>query len=129
MDVVPIGGVSFGYNNILKTYFKQGKFKGLKSFTGEELTKVSLDHIIPHSHGGASVTGNYILTNVKENTMRDTQSIDYYLDRNYKGAMQYIGWFLSHKVKGFDCLAYALSIIKNINRNSKKYIIKREDIQ
>ena len=79
-----VDGVSFGYSNILKTYFKQGKFKGLKSFTGEELTKVSLDHIIPHSHGGPSVTGNYILTNVKENTMRDTQSIDYYLDKNYK---------------------------------------------
>lgn len=118
--------ITFGYSSKLKTLFKQGKFEGLKSFSGEELKHPSLDHIQPKSKGGKNELGNYVLTNCKENSKRGNQNIDYYLDKNIKGVMEYIKWFETHVVEGFDCRSYAFKVMKAINRYSDKYMIINE---
>lgn len=120
--------IHFGYSSPLKTLYKQGKFKGLKSFTGEELKHPSLDHIKPKSLGGENELGNYVLTNRKENSKRGNKNIDYYLENNLAGVMEYIKWFETHIVEGFDCRAYAKKIINTINRVSEKFIIINEKV-
>ena len=123
MYISGINNVSFGYSSPLKTFCRQGKFKGLKSFSGEELTNPSLDHIRPKSKGGKNELYNYVLTNRKENFHRGNKNIDYYIEKNPKGMQDYIDWFLTHNVEGFDCRKYALQIINQINRLSEKFII------
>lgn len=123
MDVKPTNSVTFGYNNQLKTFYKLGKFQGLKSFSGEPLLHPSLDHIKPKSKGGKNDIGNYVLTNCKENRIRGNKNIDYYLIKNRKGVEDYIDWFLTHTVEGFDCKGYILKVINTINRLSENFII------
>lgn len=127
--LLPDGGISpicFGYSSPLKTLYKQGKFQGLKSFSGEELKHPSLDHIVPKSLGGKNELGNYVLTNCKENHARGAENIDYYLEKNLAGVMAYIRWFESHVIEGFDCKGYATKIINTINKASKKFLIINE---
>ena len=118
--------ILFGYKSQLKTLYGQGKLKGLKSFSGEELTQPSVDHIKPKSKGGKSDLGNYVLTNQKENSERGSKNIDFYLEKNLKGAIEYINWFWTHKVDGFDCIGYVQRIIKAINAESEKFKIISE---
>ena len=118
--------IHFGYRSELKTLYRQGKLKGLKSFSGQELTQVSIDHIKPKSRGGKSDLGNYVLTNQQENSERGSKNIDFYLEKNLKGAIEYINWFWTHKVEGFDCIGYVNRIIKAINAESEKFKIISE---
>ena len=118
--------ILFGYKSQLKTLYKQRKLEGLKSFSGQELTQISVDHIKPKSKGGKSNLGNYVLTNQQENSERGSKNIDYYLEKNLKGAIEYINWFRTHKVDGFDCIGYAQRIIKAINAESEKFKIISE---
>lgn len=118
--------IHFGYKSPLKDLYKQGKLKGLKSFSGEELKNVSLDHIKPKSKGGKNEIGNYVLTNQKENADRGNRNIDYYIEKNQQGMLDYIEWFETHKIEGFDCIGYIRKVIKTINSVSKNFIIINE---
>ena len=115
--------ITFGYHSPLKDLYKQGKLEGLKSFSGEELTHPSIDHIKPKSLGGASELGNYVLTNRKENMIRGNRNIDYYIEKNQQAMLDYIEWFETHVIEGFDCKAYAKKVINAINRFSNNFII------
>lgn len=115
--------IHFGYKSQLKDLYKQGKLEGLKSFSGKELTNVSIDHIVPKSKGGKNILGNYVLTNVEENSNRGNRNIDYYIEENQQGVLDYINWFETHKVPGFDCIGYIRKVINTINRVSKNFII------
>lgn len=123
MRIQPTDSVVFRYHSPLKDLYKQGKFHGLRSISGEDITKVSIDHIQPKSKGGRNSIGNYVLANMKENADRGNQNIDYYLDRNIQGVLDYIEWFKSNRVEGFDCIGYIQKVINTINRVSNKYII------
>ena len=118
-----IDNITFGYSSPLKTLYKQGKFKGLKSFSGQELKHPSIEHIKPKSKGGKNELYNYVLTNCKENFQRGNQNIDYYIEQNPQGLHDYIDWFLTHEVEGFNCRQYILQVINQINRVSEKFII------
>lgn len=129
VDLVPdikYPPIIFGYSSELKTLWKKGKLEGLKSFTGEELKHASIDHILPKSKGGKNEIGNYVLTNCKENTARGNRNIDYYITANEQGMLDYIKWFETHKVEGFDCIGYIRKVINTINRVSEKFIILNE---
>lgn len=113
----------FGYSSKLKDLYRQGKLEGLKSFSGEELKHPSIDHIKPKSKGGKNILGNYVLTNCKENSLRGDKNIDYYIENNEQGMLDYIKWFETHKVPGFDCIGYIRKVINTINNVSEKFII------
>lgn len=115
--------IVFGYSSKLKDLYRQGKFEGLKSFSGQELKHPSIDHIKPKSKGGKNILGNYVLTNCKENSLRGDKNIDYYIENNEQGMMDYIKWFETHKVPGFDCIGYIRKVINTINNVSEKFII------
>jgi hypothetical protein len=125
MDIKPIdrNQISFQYHSPLKDLYKAGKFEGLKSFSGEELKHPSIEHIKPKSKGGKNGLGNYVLTNRKENMLRGNQNIDYYIERNKQGVLDYIKWFETHTVEGFDCKGYIQKVINTINRISDSFII------
>lgn len=120
--------VLYGYKSPLKDLYKQGKLQGLKSFSGEELIKPSIDHIQPKSKGGNNNIGNYILTNQQENADRGSKNIDYYIEKNQQGMLDYIEWFETHKIKGFDCKGYIQKVINTINRVSENFIIINEKV-
>lgn len=122
----PIYNPNFGYHSELKDLFKAGKLQGLKSFSGQELTQPSIDHIKPKSKGGGNNIGNYILTNRKENADRGNKNIDYYIEKNQQGMLDYIKWFETHKVERFDCIGYIRKVINTINRVSENFIIINE---
>ena len=128
MDIKIYPSAIFGYHSPLKDLYKAGKLEGLKSFSGEELIKPSIDHIVPKSKGGRDNIGNYVLTNQKENSERGNQNIDYYIERNKQGMLDYIDWFLTHKVEGFDCIGYIRKVINTINLVSKNFIIINEKV-
>jgi hypothetical protein len=115
--------IAFGYSSKLKDLYRQGKLEGLKSFSGEELKHPSIDHIKPKSKGGKNILGNYVLTNCKENSLRGDKNIDYYIENNEQGMLDYIKWFETHKVPGFDCIGYIRKVINTINNVSEKFII------
>lgn len=123
MRVDCISGLSFKYHSPLRDLYKQGKLNGLKSFSGEELTSPSIDHVIPKSKGGKNNIGNYVLTNQKENADRGNKNIDYYIEKNPQGMLDYIYWFEHNKVDGFDCKGYIQKVINTINSISDKFII------
>lgn len=123
MDIKPTSTITFGYSSKLKTLYKAGKFPGLKSFSGEDLTSPSLEHIHPRSKGGKNELGNYVLTNRKENMLRGDANIDYYIHKNPDGMNDYIDWFLNHEVEGFNCREYIMKVINTINRVSKDFLI------
>lgn len=123
MRIDCINSIPFQYNSPLKDLYKQGKLKGLKSFSGEELYNASLDHIKPRSKGGKNYIGNYVLTNQKENADRGNRNIDYYIEKNQQGMLDYIEWFETHKIEGFDFKGYIQKVINTINRVSEKFII------
>lgn len=123
MRINQIQSISFQYHSPLKDLYKQGKFKGLKSFSGEELTNPSIDHVVPKSKGGRDNIGNYVLTNQKENADRGNKNIDYYIEKNPQGMLDYIYWFEHNKVEGFDCKGYIQKVINTINNISEKFII------
>ncbi|WP_405316520.1 HNH endonuclease [Faecalibacillus faecis] len=126
MRVQPTDTVVFKYHSPLKDLYKAGKLEGLRSFSGEELIKPSIDHIKPKSKGGEDNIGNYVLTNQKENADRGNKNIDYYIEKNQQGMLDYIKWFETHKVEGFDCIGYIRKVINTINRVSEKFIILNE---
>lgn len=40
--------------------------------------------------------------------------------------LDYIKWFETHKIEGFDCIGYIRKVINTINRVSENFIIINE---
>lgn len=116
---VGIEGVTFGYNCRLKSLYKKGKIKVLRSFYGGRLDpkKVSIEHIIPHSKGGINSQKNYVLCNTDQNFARGNDPIESYLDWTAVGL--YLDQFKGLKVAGFDGDQYIKDILNSLNNALK----------
>ena len=112
---VGVSTVNFGYSCRLKSLFKKNKVKVLYSFYGGKLdkSKVSIEHIIPHSKGGINSQKNYVLCNTDQNFARGNAPIETYLD--WKAVGLYLDQFRGVKVAGFDGDQYIKDILNSLN--------------
>ena len=112
---VGIGSVSFGYSCKLKKLYKANKIKLLYSFYGGKLdkSKVSIEHIIPHSKGGINSQKNYVLCNTDQNFARGNNPIETYLD--WKAVGLYLDQFRGVKIAGFDGDQYIKDILNSLS--------------
>lgn len=85
--------ISFGYSNILKTLYKQGKINPPDFYTGQPLDKdtVSLEHLIPHSQNGRTKLSNLVLTSSKNNNLRGNKPLTEFF--NPENAKKYFDYF------------------------------------
>ena len=83
---------------------------------GNKLTKknVTLDHIIPKSKGGKSVTGNYMLAEKKFNSDRGSDSIFQWTTMD--GVIKYLNQFIGVNVKGFIGNEYITEVLRTLER-------------
>lgn len=117
MDVVPIDGVSFGYQNILKTLYKKGKLSSVKyGFYGDELTKgnVSLEHLKPRSKGGKTELCNLVLASANKNQERAARPLSEML--NWECVGRYLEQFRNVHVDTFNGNQYIEMILRTIKR-------------
>ena len=109
-------GVSFGYKNILKTAFKEGKIPELihDFYDGSLLDPktVTLEHIQPHSKGGKTTLTNLVLTSYYNNSIRGNKDIRDYI--NIESARRYIEEARKINIKGINGEYYAESLIKRL---------------
>lgn len=127
MDVVPIGGVSFGYQNILKTLYKKGKLSSVKyGFYGDELTKgnVSLEHLKPRSRGGKTELCNLVLASANKNQERAARPLSEMLNWEYVG--RYLEQFRNVQIGDFNGNRYIEMILRTIKRVLKSEKMVRE---
>lgn len=108
-------GVNFGYSCKLKSLYKKNKIKILYSFYGGKLdkSKVSIEHIIPHSKGGINSQKNYVLCNTDQNFARGNNPIETYLD--WKAVGLYLDQFKGVKMAGFDGDQYIKDILNSLS--------------
>ena len=117
MDVVPIGGVSFGYQNILKTLYKKGKLSSVKyGFYGDELTKgnVSLEHLKPRSKGGKTELCNLVLASANKNQERAARPLSEML--NWECVGSYLEQFRNIHIGTFNGNMYIEMILRTIRK-------------
>ena len=117
MRIEPISSnsISFGYSSPLKTLFKEGKMPSVKyGFYGDKLTKqnVSLEHLKPHSKGGASCLRNYVLASQRNNRLRGNDDILKHFDA--QTALRYLKQFVDVKLPRFDGNRYILMILNTL---------------
>lgn len=106
-----------GYHSPLKTAWKQGKLPTVtKGIYGKPLTKetLSLEHIVPHSMGGATNLDNLFLADMYTNSKRGTKPINEAI--TYKDLFEYLIQFLDVRTKGFNGNDYIIRIIRKINQ-------------
>ena len=109
--------ISFQYNSPLKTLFKEGKMPTVEyGFYGDKLTKqnVSLEHLKPHSKGGASCLQNYVLASQKNNNLRGNADLVNYF--NPKTALRYLQQFVDIKLPQFDGNKYISDILNTLKK-------------
>lgn len=113
-----IQAVTFGsYNNILKTAWKNGQLPTVtKGIYGKTLTKdtLSLEHIVPHSLGGATTLDNLFLADMYENSKRGIKPIADVITE--KQLTEYLLQFKNIKIKGFNGDDYIRRIIRKIEQ-------------
>jgi hypothetical protein len=117
VEIKPVSQVNFGYSNELKTLFKKGKLPTVRyDISGRKLTKknVTLDHIIPKSKGGKSVTGNYMLAEKKFNSERGADPLKDWATMD--GIIKYLNQFIGIKIKGFSGNEYITEVLKTLER-------------
>lgn len=134
MNIKPIQPISFGmtvptrdaieqpqptftYSNELKTLFRKGLLPTVKiDAMGNKLTKknVTLDHIIPKSKGGKSVTGNYMLAEKKFNNVRGNDPLMEWA--SMKGIIRYLNQFINVRVGKFIGNDYIVDVLKTLDR-------------
>ncbi len=108
---------SFGYSNELKTLFKRGLLPSVKvDAAGNKLTKknVTLDHIIPKSKGGESITENYMLAEKKFNSDRGADPLAKWT--TMEGLIKYLNQFIGVRVCKFIGNEYVASVLKTLER-------------
>lgn len=113
-----IPAVSFGsYNSILKTAWKKGQLPTVKrGIYGNILTpdNLSVEHVIPHSLGGKTITSNLMLAERTANAKRGIKPLMEVI--TYKQLFDYLMQFLDIKIKKFNGNDYIISILKLIGR-------------
>jgi hypothetical protein len=134
MNIQPIQTISFGmliprqndlrqeqptftYSNEIKTLFKKGLLPTVKvDAMGNRLTKknVTLDHIIPRSKGGKSVTGNYMLAEKKFNNDRGSDPIKQWIDM--EGLVAYLNQFINVRVGKFIGNNYIAEVLRTLEK-------------
>lgn len=109
--------VLFGYKNQLKTLFKKGKLPSVQfDLLGCKLTKknVTLDHVIPHSKGGPSVTNNFMLATADFNQERGIRPLsDFFIDGNLK---RYLDQFIDVRVDSFVGNDYIKGLLETLEK-------------
>lgn len=108
---------TFTYSNKLKTLFKKGLLPSVQvDVAGNRLTKknVTLDHIIPRSKGGKSITGNYMLAEKKFNSERGSDPLLQWA--TMEGIIKYLNQFIGIRVKGFIGNEYITEVLKTLER-------------
>ena len=117
MEIKPVSQVNFGYNNELKTLFKKGKLPTVRyDISGRKLTKknVTLDHVIPKSKGGKSVTENYMLATAEFNHMRGNKPLkDFMTNANL---VKYLNQFIDVVVDGFHGNKYIKGLLNTLEK-------------
>ena len=107
----------FGYKNQLKTLFKKGKLPSVQfDLMGSRLTKknVTLDHVIPKSKGGPSVTGNFMLATAEFNHLRGNRPLsDFFMNENLR---KYLDQFLGIRVESFSGDEYISKLLSTLER-------------
>ena len=116
-----VHAVSFkSYNSILKTAWKEGKLPTVtKGIYGNVLTadNISLEHIIPHSLGGATRLDNLMLAEKTANARRGIKPLMQVI--TYEQLMDYLKQFIGIKIKRFNGDEYIREILKTIERTTK----------
>lgn len=115
MQVQPVDGQTFKYQNILKTLYKKGKLPTVKyGFYGDELTKesVTLEHLKCISDGGKTELKNLVLTSANKNQERGCRPLSEMLNWAFVG--QYLEQFRNVVVDGFNGNAYIQMILKTL---------------
>ena len=116
-----VHAVSFkSYNSILKTAWKEGKLPTVtKGIYGNVLTadNISLEHIIPHSLGGATRLDNLMLAEKTANARRGIKPLMQVI--TYEQLMDYLKQFIGIKIKRFNGDEYIREILKTIDRTTK----------
>lgn len=116
-----VQAVSFkSYNSILKTAWKQGQLPTVqRGIYGNILTSdnISLEHIIPHSLGGATRLNNLMLAEKTANAKRGIKPLMEVI--SYEQLMDYLKQFIGIKIKRFNGDEYIREILKTIERTTK----------
>lgn len=115
MDIKPTDGLSFRYQNIIKTLYKKGKLPSVKyGFYGDELNKriVTLEHLKPRSEGGRTELKNLVLASANKNQERGVRPLAEMLNWEYVG--RYLEQFRDIVIDGFNGNEYIQMILKTI---------------
>ena len=116
-DIIEQPQPAFTYSNELKTLFRKGLLPTVKiDAMGNKLTKknVTLDHIIPKSKGGKSITGNYMLAEKKFNNVRGNDPLMEWA--SMKGIVKYLNQFINVRVGKFIGNDYIVDVLKTLDR-------------
>lgn len=109
--------VSFGYSNKLKTLYKKGLLPTVrKGFYGGDLSKevTTLEHLIPHSKGGATVLSNLVLATADNNLRRGNKHLSLFFKP--EAAKEYLDQFIGVKVKNFNGDNYIKLVEKTLSK-------------
>ena len=108
---------TFTYSNELKKLFKKGLLPSVKvDAAGNRLTRknVTLDHIIPKSKGGKSVTGNYMLAEKKFNHDRGADPLVEWT--TMEGLVTYLNQFIGVRVRKFVGNEYITEVLRTLEK-------------
>ena len=117
MKIQPHKSLSFRYSNPLKTLYKKGQLKSVKTgFYGGELTKknVTLEHLKPHSKGGKTEISNLVLATDENNRKRGNKPLKDFL--NPENVKKYLEQFKDIELEGFSGTRYIRLIKETLRR-------------
>lgn len=115
MYIQPTDGVSFKYQNIIKTLYKKGKLPSVQyGFYGDKLNKkiVTLEHLKCISQGGKTELKNLVLASANKNQERGCRPLKEML--NWECAGKYLEQFRDVVVGDFNGNDYIQMILKTI---------------
>ena len=111
-----VQAVSFtSYNSVLKTAWRKGKLPTVtRGIYGNILTQdnLSLEHIIPHSLGGATRLDNLMLAEKTANAQRGIKPLMDVI--THEQLFDYLSQFIDVKLKRFNGNDYIINIMKKI---------------
>lgn len=120
MKINPItnSNVSFKYKNVLKTEWLKGNLPTVihDFYDGSLLSKdtITLEHLKPHSKGGATTLTNLVLTNKFCNQARGNQDIRKFI--NPENARKYLEECKEIDLPNLKGLAYVEGILKTLKK-------------
>ena len=109
--------ISFGYNWRVKTFLQNGQLPTVKYDVYGDLIKKgqeTVEHLIPHSKGGASSEINYAIANKFKNNLRGSEPLNLWTTLTKVKA--YYKQFLGIKVGDFDGTQYCENGLRYIKR-------------